>query len=223
MTKPSRTTNERPQFLQLMFRVLCHLAGTDHRRIADCPLGDKQFSGRTGLQLAISSIFLFTIFASSLLIGFGKGPYFRRHRDRDGVRHCGCRACSSTFRSFSPISTTTGSNSANDDKTINGLNSQEAELRTKLFTVRDTDPEINGLRQKLGRLESLKESADADAIQILRVGFCSKPDRQAEPGFGRLPAPAGSPRRGFGLRTVKTSVRGSATRLMPSPMTILES
>jgi hypothetical protein len=66
--------NERPRFLQFTFRALCHLAGTDHHRIADCPLGDKQFSARTGLQLAISSIFLFVIFASSLLIGFGEDP-----------------------------------------------------------------------------------------------------------------------------------------------------
>jgi hypothetical protein len=35
--------------------------------LRNCPLGDKQFAVRTGLQLIFSSTFLFSIFASSLL------------------------------------------------------------------------------------------------------------------------------------------------------------
>lgn len=58
--------------MPLIFRILCHLSGADHQRLANCPLGDKQFAGRIGLQLLVSSTFLFTIFAASLLIGFGK-------------------------------------------------------------------------------------------------------------------------------------------------------
>jgi len=53
------------------FRTLCNVAGVDHDRIQTCPLGDKQFATRVGLNLLFSSAFLFSIFASSLLIGFG--------------------------------------------------------------------------------------------------------------------------------------------------------
>jgi hypothetical protein len=53
------------------FRLLCNLAGVDHERLRGYPLGDRQFAVRIGLQLLFSSTFLFAIFASSLLIGFG--------------------------------------------------------------------------------------------------------------------------------------------------------
>lgn len=54
-----------------IFRLLCNLAGVDHERLRSCPLGDRQFAVRIGLQLLFSLSFLFAIFASSVLIGFG--------------------------------------------------------------------------------------------------------------------------------------------------------
>jgi Domain of unknown function (DUF4407) len=54
-----------------IFSLLCNIAGVDHERLRSCPLGDRQFAIRIGLQLLFSSTFLFSIFASSLLIGFG--------------------------------------------------------------------------------------------------------------------------------------------------------
>src|ERR1043166_7736202 len=69
---PMNSSAEPPRKTPLPFRALCHLAGADYHRLASCPLGDKQFAGRVGLQLFFSSAFLFTIFASSLLIGFGE-------------------------------------------------------------------------------------------------------------------------------------------------------
>jgi len=69
---PSINSASQPRKLPLAFRILCHLSGADHQRLANCPLGDKQFAGRIGLQLLVSSAFLFTIFTASLLIGFGK-------------------------------------------------------------------------------------------------------------------------------------------------------
>lgn len=53
------------------FRLLCNLAGVDHERLRKCQLGDRQFAVRIGLQLLLSSVFLFVIFGTSLLIGFG--------------------------------------------------------------------------------------------------------------------------------------------------------
>jgi Domain of unknown function (DUF4407) len=57
-----------------LFRALCHIAGVDYERLRSCSLGDRQFATRIGLQLLFSSTFLFSIFASSLLIGFGDDP-----------------------------------------------------------------------------------------------------------------------------------------------------
>lgn len=71
MTLTSTASEDRRPRVGWGFRMACHLAGVDHQRIADCPLGDKQFAGRIGLQLVASSTFLFAIFSSSLLIGFG--------------------------------------------------------------------------------------------------------------------------------------------------------
>ena len=71
MTSKSAASEQQRPRARWGFRMACHLAGVDHQRIADCPLGDKQFAGRIGLQLAASSIFLFAIFSSSLFIGFG--------------------------------------------------------------------------------------------------------------------------------------------------------
>jgi Domain of unknown function (DUF4407) len=67
----SLNSENQPVSLSWAFRVLCHVAGADHARLVGCPLGDKQFAGRIGLQLVASSTFLFAIFSSSLLIGFG--------------------------------------------------------------------------------------------------------------------------------------------------------
>jgi hypothetical protein len=72
MTMHATVAGARPVRMPLAFRILCHFSGADHQRLASCPLGDKQFAGRIGLQLIVSSAFLFTIFASSLLIGFGE-------------------------------------------------------------------------------------------------------------------------------------------------------
>jgi hypothetical protein len=230
-----------------MFHALCHLAGADYRRIADCPLGDKQFAARIGLQLAISSIFLFVIFASSLLIGFGEDPVsdgivtvmafvtaavillvdiqivqsdFYQHglelaRDRglenghfiwlkirrlatvilrlglsvtiafafatffelrlfgldivrqidDNYRKANATLFNDVRTSYDARVTRQGIEITNDDAALNDLNSQEAELKTKHFTASGNDLEINGLVQKLARLELAKETADTDVMR----------------------------------------------------------
>jgi hypothetical protein len=247
MNTPSSTTDERSQFLQSTFRALCHLAGADHRRISDCPLGDKQFAARIGLQLAMSSVFLFTIFTSSLLIGFGEDLVsdgivtvmafvtaavillvdiqivqcdFYQHglelaRDR-GLEHHNfiwpkirrlvtvilriglsvtiafafatffelrlfssdiIRQIDNDYRkanaelfldiqaSYNAKVTRLSIEIANDDVALSALDLQDAELRTRHFTTTDTDGEIDGLAQKLARLELAKEATDTDALR----------------------------------------------------------
>jgi hypothetical protein len=240
-------TSERPQFLQLTFRALCHLAATDHRRIAECPFGDKQFSGRIGLQLAISSVFLFAIFAGSLLIGFGQDPIsdcivivmafvtaavvllvdiqivqsdFYLHglelaHDRgleggssvwgkirrpatvilrlglsatiafafatffelrlfgsditrridDDYRMANAELFQEVRASYDAQVIRLSNEITNDEKALNELNLQKDELTAKLFATTDLDPEINGLTQKLVRLEAAKETVDTDVLR----------------------------------------------------------
>jgi hypothetical protein len=247
MNTPSPINGERLHSIQHIFRALCHLAGADHRRISDCPLGDKQFAARIGLQLASSSVFLFTIFTSSLLIGFGDDPVsdaivmviafvtavvillvdiqivqcdFYQHgfdlaRDR-GLEHSSfiwpkirrlvtvllrlglsvtiafafatffelrlfssdiIRQIDSEYRtangalfrdiraSYDTKVTQLSTEIDNEDAALSVLDLQKSELRTKNFTTVDDDSEMNGLAQRLARLESAKEATDVDVLR----------------------------------------------------------
>lgn len=274
MDPSSNIAAERTSFSQRLFRALCQLAGADYQRIATCPLGDKQFAGRIGLQLAMSSLFLFTIFASSLMIGFGGDLVsngvvllmafvtaavillvdiqivqsdFHQHglelaRDRgleDGnfvwakikrpatvilrlalsvtiafafatffeLRLFGSditrqietdyrAANTALFRdveaSYDARLKRLENDVAREDTLLRAFGLQEAELRGKLITTSDIDPEISSLVQKLMRLAAAKEAADSEALRRTGdavneiFGVRETAEQSGNPGDGRL-------------------------------------
>lgn len=67
----SHDTNRKTTDQSYVARLLSVVAGIDNDRLRNCPPGDRLFVARMGLQLLTSTTFLFGIFASAMLIGFG--------------------------------------------------------------------------------------------------------------------------------------------------------